>query len=1120
MAVYAQNMDNNALSNDTPIDRYIQSKGQNIVVLAPSNVKQFWVDKPVASRDDSIFILLDFKNESMPLKLQLGNVKRALDCTVEVITETPDVAFTVTNGDSFSKELAVSTEKDILSPYHVLESSPFHLDETTQNSFFLTFRAKGTLNLVIKRVILSFAPNENYLASPVELLLSARNAIAKSGKIRRNDDDPNSFFATGKNTEVLFDTKILLADGALSASVKVRNTGENNATVYCGYALFTENNQQIDNRNNPYKGNNVVSVVSSKANSKKIVVDSFPEWEKGCCLVLDAKEDLSDFPNFTFLEGTVEKITKIDSAHTEILLDQPIKKAIEKGTKIRVQSKPGTSYLCTDSKMLIPGEEVTFTSSLLKNDSFPRFSSAAICRGTYYVVPVILSYSFSSEQNTIEISDFKVVSGEVVQADEDSSGHFPKGKTIGHAKIVRTAAEKKTENQPVPIAVSALTPEKAKKANVAAMRYRRNQAVAASFRSFLYKIGFRKNRIDFVFALLPLLFIIDVLPFIRKKYGWKVFEYFPLPRRMRILFSVSLFAFGVLVFVPWSVYFGNNIQFPFIFQDFVNWNLRVLTISIIGASIFLLLIPAIISDYLVAVIAGLGLCVYVQAMFMNRYLGTMDGNEPVWSDHFVFGIINLMIWIAIVWIPVVLRKHVPSSFSNVISAATGVVLFLEVLASASMVFSAGDNVWLRSDKYFVDGTRQFQLSKEKNVVVIVMDALGSENVKKCFETYPETRNIVKDFIWFTDARSNYMHTFPGLTNELTGTYVVAPARNYIEMFEKTWHTSSPKSFYKQVDDAGYDARFFINSQKSIIGPSDCYHEYFSNIEARDITYIINYKRIYKCLCRMSGFSSVPYFCKKFFFYTFSLAKDTVKLFSGKSSEKDFIPSSNDVFLQKMLSSGITTDAGKPILSYHYIIGTHMPWMYDEECNKVKEPFDTPIPTAKGCFFILSEFIRLLKKADIYDNTAILLCSDHGGHGFSTPYDMMFMVKPFHENKTELSLDESKVQSIDIPATILHMISGGNADYSEMDGYPAFSVPNDRVRKVYRLAKNTSFPVFDGWVGLEEGNCLEEYNFTDVKTFKWGTKSESFVRQIPLVLSAKEAKEAEKTEKAKEVQKGK
>ena len=516
MAAYAQNTENAALPSDPVIDPYIQSRGDDCIVLDPSNIKQYWIESPVASNVDRICILLDRNNESIPLKIELANVGRTQDCIVEVLTETPDASFTVTDG--LSKELAASTEKDMLSQYHVLESSPVHLSETTSNSFFLRFRTKGIGQLVIRRIILSFASNRNYLAPPVELLLSAGDATARNGEIRNDDDDPYSFTAVGNTTEVLFDKKILIGDNAVSASVRVKNTGGNNATVSCGYALYTEDDLQIGSQNNPYKGNKVLTVVSSQAHSRTIVVDSCPEWEKGCRLVLNAREDMSDFPNFAFLEGTIESITQKDDAHTEILLDQPIRYAIERGTQLRVQSLPGSPYLYTDSKILHPGEEATFTSSIRKNDSCLLYSSSAVCRGTFYVVPVIVSCSYSAEPNTIGISDFRITSGEAVEADGDPLSPFPGKETIKHARIMRTIAEKTAEKKNAPVAVSVIPPKKAKKANMEATRYQRNQAVASSWHSFLRRNNITGKRVCFLIAPIPLV-VITIFLFRRKKKG-------------------------------------------------------------------------------------------------------------------------------------------------------------------------------------------------------------------------------------------------------------------------------------------------------------------------------------------------------------------------------------------------------------------------------------------------------------------------------------------------------------------------------------------------------------------------------------------------------------------------
>ena len=485
----------------------------------------------------------------------------------------------------------------------------------------------------------------------------------------------------------------------------------------------------------------------------------------------------------------------------------------------------------------------------------------------------------------------------------------------------------------LPVAIPVLTPEEAIKANNDAIRFQRRYKPIKVLLAIYHKIE-SSNFINFLISLLPLLLIVDIV-FVKKKKNnsGRNMKYFSLSKRIRVLFSVSLLSFGLLVFVPWSVYFGNSPQFSFIFQDFVNWNLRTLTISIIGVSIVLLLLPPMFSDYLVAVIAGLGLCVYVQAMFMNQFLGTMNGIEPDWNEHRFWGIINMIIWAVIFLAPVILRVVVPSFFSKTISITTGCVLFLEIIATASMVLSASQNVWSRNDSFIADGSKQFQLSNKKNVVVFIFDTLGTGFVKECFDEYPETKDIVKDFIWYADARCNYTRTFPALSHELTGAIISVPANSYNEVFEKIWHSASAKSFYKQISDAGYDARLYCSTSE--IGPINCFHEYYSNISARDVTYKIDYERIHSCLKQMAGYSLVPYLFKKHFFYAFDFSNNIVqKQVSYIPSEQLWIPNTNSDFFKKMTSSGIELNADKPVLSFYYLFGLHLPWQTDENCNKI------------------------------------------------------------------------------------------------------------------------------------------------------------------------------------------
>ena len=93
---------------------------------------------------------------------------------------------------------------------------------------------------------------------------------------------------------------------------------------------------------------------------------------------------------------------------SEITIDKPVKTALKMGAKIRIHKMSG-GFLYTNSKVLQPGEEEVFTSSIKKDDTFLQFSPEAFSRGVYAVKPLILSYSVdNNEENIVVISDYTV----------------------------------------------------------------------------------------------------------------------------------------------------------------------------------------------------------------------------------------------------------------------------------------------------------------------------------------------------------------------------------------------------------------------------------------------------------------------------------------------------------------------------------------------------------------------------------------------------------------------------------------------------------------------------------------------------------------------------------------
>ena len=127
---HAQNTD---LNDSNLIDSFIKAKGYNHpIVFDDSNIKQYWIDNFVISQNGLIKILKNSPGQSKVfplLKIQLANVNETQDCKIEMITETPDVAFYIYSVSAYSsqmKRISSSVQDDDFIKYRVFSSS-FHL---------------------------------------------------------------------------------------------------------------------------------------------------------------------------------------------------------------------------------------------------------------------------------------------------------------------------------------------------------------------------------------------------------------------------------------------------------------------------------------------------------------------------------------------------------------------------------------------------------------------------------------------------------------------------------------------------------------------------------------------------------------------------------------------------------------------------------------------------------------------------------------------------------------------------------------------------------------------------------------------------------------------------------
>ena len=402
-------------ADDLLLEKYIASKGYSETIsFDANNIKRFWIDNSVASKNGLIDITLNKTSkgfESIPLKIQLANVHEALNCKIDIVSKENNFNFIIVDEDN--KLLSNSNDKEQFVDYTV-NSASVPLEKTKNFSFSLIIFSKDKPILSINKIIISFArnPNSLFLYTPGEIKINL-DQVYLSGvskettEIYNKNKKNNEFILCGKKSLTFFKKNIIVANNDIKTSVTIKNIGNESTYISVGFMVYNKDGIRLFARNYPYKkdSNSILHIVSAEKGSNVLITDSYPEWEKGCFLALNPKEDFSDIPNTNLLKNTIVSVKQLENGQGEINLDAPLESSLEKNSTIRVHGTSG-SYLYTNTEILKPGMEVTYHSTIQKDNSFLEYSPKSFSRGVYYVKPIILSYS--TEENIISISDYLI----------------------------------------------------------------------------------------------------------------------------------------------------------------------------------------------------------------------------------------------------------------------------------------------------------------------------------------------------------------------------------------------------------------------------------------------------------------------------------------------------------------------------------------------------------------------------------------------------------------------------------------------------------------------------------------------------------------------------------------
>ncbi len=542
-------------------------------------------------------------------------------------------------------------------------------------------------------------------------------------------------------------------------------------------------------------------------------------------------------------------------------------------------------------------------------------------------------------------------------------------------------------------------------------------------------------------------------PFYKKNYSKKAM----LSKLFLSVFVSIFFSFTLFFFSPLEIFLGNSNAFIFSLGN-IWWVL--FTMSLLFSAIITLLslaLPKTIAFIFDILIFALGICGYIQSLFLNGAMSSLTGDGDTYSNALINT--NLIIWAIIIVglvtaTAVLIKKGRFDSFKKPICFISSVIVIMQLAAFCVSATSTST-----AEQYFyLSNKGQYELSLNKNTIIFIVDTCDGYYVDKMLAENPETVDGFDGFINYPDAIAAHSRTYPSLPYLLTGEicYFDKPYDTYIN----DAHQNS--TYLKDIADLGTDIGLYTDSQ--YLGNSNT--QYVSNSALFVGNATVSFNGTFFWMSRMSLYRNMPYLFKSIFNYT------DRQMNSGCMKIEDACYSSEDLKLYRDLkANGLTcTDEYDKTLRLYHLWGAHAGGDFDRNLNEVSSA--DPYEAMLGDFKLIREYIDYMKNAGIYDDATIIITADHGissGTSDTKPLEIdrpvrsLLMVKPSGTTGvTGMTTSNAPVCHQDLFATVIESFDGNTEPY----GKTIFEI-NENEQRTRLYYHTMMYSDTDGEVALRE-----------------------------------------------------
>ena len=430
------------------------------------------------------------------------------------------------------------------------------------------------------------------------------------------------------------------------------------------------------------------------------------------------------------------------------------------------------------------------------------------------------------------------------------------------------------------------------------------------------------------------------------------------------ILAAAAACFITLVYGPLELYFTNRKDFWF------APNLIVPEVLFLFAAALLLCILLLAAadrwaPKLYALLTGCfvwgALVCYLHSNFLSGWLPSMDGSAVDWNAYPAQRALSAAVCVAAALFVGFLgwKKWLQNA-----AFFGGGALTLMLAITVTAIGIAGTSA---AGSYYVSTTQGLQTySTDKNFVIFVVDSVDGDVFEQLVNENPEYRESLQDFTYYRDTLSAYPYTYYAVTQMLTGKWYEG-GENF-EVFRSRAVRESP--LFQTMQEQNYQMGIYFTEN---LVDKNAEPERFFNMR-REAPKIVSHPAFWRVILRMSCVKNAPFDFKRL---GYSLPEKLIglKLIDKDQANADFTVSNVD-FLNTC--QGSLESCGEKMFKYIHVEGAHTPLQYGPHLENVAGTDQATYRNqVEGTIYLIQSYLAQLRNSGCYDNTAIIVMSDHG-----------------------------------------------------------------------------------------------------------------------------------------------